>query len=128
MIAFGSRGTQSAAPARMSFKSATVRYLTKLCSAAALVTAQAGPAVTSAMPNTNATVYSSATCSTVPKTAQGVPDMTDFLAGLQVLFMPSSPCCISADASLVRSDAKRLRGGIGQPASVCQSWLASACA
>ena len=86
MIAFGSRGTQSAAPARMSFKSATVRYLTNLCSAAALVTAQAGPAVTSAMPNTNATVYSSATCSTVPKTAQGVPDMTDFLAGLQVLF------------------------------------------
>lgn len=37
------------------------------------------------MPNTNATVYNaSTTCSTVPKTAQAVPDMTDFLAGLQV--------------------------------------------
>ena len=60
--------------------------MTSLCCAAALVEAQAGPAVTSVMPNTNATVYSSATCSTVPKTAQGVPDMTDFLAGLQVLF------------------------------------------
>ena len=52
---------------------------------AALVTAQSGPAVDPTMPNTNATVYSaSTTCSTVPKTAQAVPSMTDFLAGLQV--------------------------------------------
>ena len=59
---------------------------------AALVTAAAGPAVDpTAMPNTNATVYSSATCSTVPKTAQMVPDMTDFLAGLQVPISSTSP-------------------------------------
>ena len=57
---------------------------------AATVTAQAGPAVVPTLPNTNATVYdASATCATVPKTAQMVPDMTDFLAGLQVV-----PCCL----------------------------------
>ena len=53
------------------------------------MTAQAGPAGVPTLPNTNATVYNaSATCATVPKTAQMVPDMTDFLAGLQV----PSPC------------------------------------
>ena len=58
------------------------------------MTAQAGPAVLPTMPDTNATVYNaSATCATVPKTAQMVPDMTDFLAGLQV--SPSSMPCIA---------------------------------
>ncbi len=53
---------------------------------AATVTAQAGPTAVPTLPNTNATVYnSSATCATVPKTAQMVPDLTDFLAGLQVI-------------------------------------------
>ena len=61
---------------------------------AALVTAQAGPAAMPTLPNTNATVYNaSATCATVPKTAQMVPDMTDFLAGLQVSHF--TPPCIA---------------------------------
>ena len=61
------------------------------------MTAQAGPAVLPTMPDTNATVYNaSATCATVPKTAQMVPDMTDFLAGLQVSPLP----CLASHGSL----------------------------
>ena len=67
------------------------------------------------MPNTNATVYSSATCSTVPKTAQGVPDMTDFLAGLQVLFHALLALTASQQALLCGS----------QMSSSCTTGLAS---
>ena len=93
-----------------------MRSLTNVRYAAALVTAQAGPAVTSAMPNTNATVYSSATCSTVPKTAQGVPDMTDFLAGLQVLSHALEP--------LLRL-SRRLFGKIRCQAPAWHNWPVS---